>query len=534
MVSAERQTFKCFGCGEGGDIFAYYMKREGVTFPEAIKDLAQYAGVEIKDFNPPQEFQKQQLLIEINQVASKLYHYLLTEHKIGQKALQYLHDRGIPNSQIKDFHLGYAPDSWHTITDFLVKNKKFKPEDVEQTGLIIQSQKSSFYDRFRGRIMFPLLDARGNIVGFSGRLLPWTDDDKSGKYINTPETILYHKSQLLYPLYQVRDAVRKANKIIVVEGELDALSSIRAGRRYTVAVKGSALTEEQVGLIKRFAGTIILALDADEAGVNAAKRAIIVAQAKDIQIKVIHIPEGKDPDELVKNDPKKWRELVKTAMSVYDFFLKIALKNYNPDTLDGKQAISNEIIPILNQITNKVIQDHFINKLAESIHTHPEVIAKEMQRRLKSNQIGRPQPEKEKSQLDSKNRTQILSEELLALILNYYQDVSLLSIPLEDLPILSGTKIISELIAKKPKDLPKFADQLPSELQSTFDHSYLLEVEQLEPDKVPAKINNLISELAKLNLRDKLSKLRKQLNTSSSQDLRQELNQVIIKLHHYK
>ena len=533
-VSPDRQTFKCFGCGEGGDIFSFYMKREGVTFPEAIKDLAGYAGVELTDYQPPKDLEVKQHLYDINHSAAKLYQFLLTQHKIGQKALDYLKNRGLSMTIINDFQLGYAPDSWHTISDLLVQKKHFKPEDIAASGLTIKSPKGNYYDRFRGRIMFPLQDARGNIVGFSGRVLPWTEDDKSGKYINTPETPIYHKSKLLYPLYHVRDAVRKANKIVIVEGEFDALSSIRVGTRYTVAVKGSSLTTQQVNLIKRYTNTIILALDADAAGVKAAKRAIAVAQSIDIQIKVIHIPQGKDPDELIRTDYKQWKALISAAMSVYDFFIQMATTTNNPATLDGKKAITDEIIPILNQITNKVIQDHFVTKLAQILKTQPDIIAKEMHRRQKANQIGRRGID-EQSEETPKDipLNQLLMQELLTLILNNYTQIDYPQIPMDDLPDLAIKKILLRIIEDQPTDLGIFAKSLPPELQDSFDHSYLQESDPLTPEQLTHKLNNLISQLAKQHLRDKLSKLRTQLNTSSTQDLRQEINQILTKLRKY-
>jgi DNA primase len=535
FVSPERQMYKCFGCGESGDIYSFFMHREGITFPEALKDLAQKAGIELTDFKPSQDYQLKQQLIEINLAAAKLYHFLLTQHKIGQKALQYLMDRGVTKTQIKDFQLGYAPNSWRTLSDFLQK-KNFKTYDIESTGLAI-SGSHGFYDRFRGRVIFPLFDHRNNLVGFSGRLLPWTDDGKSGKYINTPETILYHKSKMLYPLYHIKESIRQKNNVIVIEGELDVLSSIRVNVTNIVAVKGSALTDDQVRLLHRFCDTIILALDADQAGIKAAKRAIEVASAADMNIKVVELSGGKDPDELIKTDPKLWKQAIKQAVGIYDFFIDVAVRENNLQTSQGKQAVSDQIIPILIKIENKVVQDHYVKKLAQVLNTQATVIESEMNRLAKKAQIDRPnisQTAAKKTQ--EKSRLDKLLTKLLNLVLHHFLQVDLSQIILEDLPISATQKILQKLITQKPKDIIKFSKSLDPELQSQFDDSFLLETEELETDKVNAKIEQILGSIAKIWLRDRLGKLRSELNqadNNSREEIKHQVNETLVRLRRY-
>ncbi|NMC36680.1 DNA primase, partial [Candidatus Beckwithbacteria bacterium] len=505
FVSPERQMYKCFGCGKSGDVFSFYMEQEGVGFSEALRDLAQQAGVELTNFQPTQDFTHKQKLIEISLAAADFYHYLLTKHQIGKKALEYLQERGVTPTQIRDFKLGYAPDNWQALTDFLTKKKKFHLNDLEETGLTIKSDRGG-YDRFRGRVMFPLYDHRGNLVAFSGRILPWTDDGKSGKYINSPETPIYHKSQMLFPLHMVKDAIRKANNVVIVEGELDVLASLRANIGYTVAVKGSALTDQQVKLLNRYCQTITLALDADSAGVAAAKRAITVAQAAEMNIKVVELSQGKDPDELVKTDPAAWRQVVKQAVGVYDFFLAQTQKNHDSLTIDGKQAISAEIVPLLSQIENRVIQDFYIKKLATLLQVEKEVIEQEIERYSKKKELGNTSNAQETT-VAVKPRVMLLADELLALVLTFYDKIAIETIPIEDMNDSALTKILAKLLQDKPKDVVSFAKTLPAELQAQFDTSFLLELPNYSDKEVVNKIQELSSQLAKLSLRDRLSRL---------------------------
>jgi len=271
MVSPERQIFKCFGCQEGGDVYGWLMKREGMEFAEALRTLADKVGIELKSFRPSKEQQVREKLLEINHLASEYYHYLLMTHKLGKKALQYLMKRGITKALMKRFKLGYSSNEWEGLINFLVKKKGYKVEELEMAGLGIKGQRG-YYDRFRNRVMFSLFDHRSRVVGFAGRV--FEKEETQAKYVNTPETSLYHKSNILYGLEITKEAVKKANKAVVVEGEIDAISSYKAGVKNVVAIKGSALTEGQVELLKRFCENIVLALDADVAGDQAARRKI--------------------------------------------------------------------------------------------------------------------------------------------------------------------------------------------------------------------------------------------------------------------
>ena len=508
-VSPELGIFKCFGCQAGGDIFSFYMRREGVEFPEALRDLAKIAGVELPDRMPGVGSDPRERLEIAHAQAVAYYHFLLTKHEVGQKALEYLKNRGVTNVQIQDFKIGYAPEGWQGLTDYLIRKKGFKGEELEQAGLSIRGGRG-FYDRFRGRLMFPLKNIRGVVVAFSGRIVPWLENEKSGgKYINSPETAIYHKSQMLFPLDYTREAVRTAGHVVVVEGELDALASLRAGVKAVVAVKGSALTAEQVKLLKRYAQTIILALDSDEAGITAAKRAAVVASVAEMQVRVVELTQGKDPDELVKTDPKAWREAVKTAVGVYDFFIQTAVRRYGTQTVEGKQAISGEIVPILNQIENLVVADHYIKQLASTLEVSPEVVRTEMQRQAKKEivSVAKAEPVPTSPQ---KSRLEQLQETVLAAVIVQYPKVDWDVFVWADWPPGAIAKIIQRIAQTKPKQWATFAKALPEELKPQFETAFLASTDsQILED--PKELKKWLSSLAILQLDDTLSKLRHQL-----------------------
>ncbi len=543
-VSSDRQIFKCFGCGKSGDIFTFYQEREGVTFFEALKDLAKIAGVELDSFEPSDEYNQKQRLLELHAAVAKLFNYLLIQHQIGKKAFLYIQERGVTSSQIKEFNLGYAPDSWRTVTDYLTRRKGYKPEEVEAAGLAIRSS-NGWYDRFRGRIMFPLTDHRGNLVGFSGRILPDLDDGKSGKYINTPETSIYHKSQLLFPLYNLKDRIRDEKSVVVVEGEFDVLSSIRASVSNVVAVKGSALTKEQISLIKRYCDTVILSLDADSAGVAAAKRAISTLQIQELTIKVVEIPNGKDPDELARSDPKAWREAVKHAVNIYDFFLDVALRQNDPKTVEGQKKMSAELLPIFSKIENKIEQDHYLKKLADTLGMAKTVIEGEMERLVKKSQINRQYISSDTNQIEKKpsSRLEALLDEQLTLVIHYWETVRIWFVPgslfaqqLADFPKSAVTSIMELLVDRQPESMISFAKTLPMQLQPKFDDCFLQEPEQMSVEKLRKSIENMQADIAKIELRDKLNKLRRDLTSTTTEQratVEQQINDVLLRFRVY-
>lgn len=382
MVSPERQIWHCFGCQKGGDIFKFMMEKESLEFKDALEILAQKAGVTLKKRGTRDKGQElTDRLFEVNQKSAQFYNYLLTENKVGKKALEYLLKRGLTDKTIKEFEIGYAPQNWETLVRFLRK-RGFSNQEMVDAGVSVASQKGG-YDRFRGRIMFPLKDPRGRVLAFSGRVL----GDELPKYINTPQTKLFDKGRFLLGLHSSKGAIKEKNEAIIVEGEMDFLMSYQSGVKNIIASKGTALTENQVEEIKKYASTILLCFDTDLAGDAAARRGIEIADKAGLNIKVIDFEGVKDPAELIKSEPEKWKEAVEGAIPIYDYYLKSVELRFNPKQAIGKRQIFNELLPIWNKISDSITREHYIEKLAAFLSVKEDFVREELDKYQKSQNI---------------------------------------------------------------------------------------------------------------------------------------------------
>ncbi|MBU3957152.1 DNA primase [Patescibacteria group bacterium] len=518
IVSPERQIFKCFGCGAGGDIFKFLMLTENIEFGEALRTLAKRAGVKLRRYQPSESEKQKQLLYEINHLASEYYHYLLTKHPAGKKALNYILGRGITRESLARFKLGYSPNLWEALQDYLVKKKRYRTEDLERAGLVIKSEKRrGYYDRFRGRLMFTLRDHRNNVVGFAGRTLDPKQEE--AKYINSPETLVYHKSDLLYGLVETKAAIKKADEAIVVEGELDAVSSIQSGVENVVALKGTALTQGQVDLLGRFTKNVTLAMDQDVAGDQAARRGIELADAADMAIKVVVVKGGKDPDEVAQKSPKLWRQLVKKAVPIYDYFLDSAFSRFDARTAEGKRRISLELTPILVKISNKVVQSHYIRQLADRLRVEEEAVAAEVAKFITEESAKAPSERKDYEKVETMNRREILEEYLLALAFQSENWVLLRKREIQQLIKTPRFQRIIEALSGylkryKTLDSQRLAKMLPAELKEAFDRLYLLEITDLieSEEKFRKELAKIKLALKKLGLKEGLKEIGSQIS----------------------
>jgi len=368
MVSKDRQTWHCFGCGKGGDIFSFVQEIEGSEFPEALRMLAKKANVELKPANPQLHNAKTKLL-DILKLTAAFYRKVLTDAEGAKVARDYLTKRGINEDAAEDFQIGYSPTTWDAVLTFLVK-KGFKEQDVFDAGLAVKRDKGTgFYDRFRGRLMFPIRDVNGMVVGFGGRILEEAQGDAASgaKYINTPETLVYGKGRILYGLDQAKQAIKQADLAVLVEGYMDLISSHQAGVNNVVAVSGTALTEQQVKLLKRYTTNLALAFDADLAGGEAARRGIDQALNADLHVKVITIPDAKDPDELIKQDPAKWRNAIAGAQRIVDYSFNRALKGADLTDVDVKKRAAKQLLPVISRLPDPVEQSHYLQELARKL-----------------------------------------------------------------------------------------------------------------------------------------------------------------------
>ncbi len=508
MVSPELQIFKCFGCGESGDVFSFLEKYEGMEFPEALKYLADRAGIKLvkTKFSDSSDREK---LVEIHSQTLKFYNYLLLSHPLGKRALEYLvKDRGLSKSSIEEFKLGYSPENSLLIKKFLVDKHKFNPQDLERAGIAI-IRGSNIYDRFNGRVIFSLFDHRGNPIGFSGRVLPWDKRD-TGKYINSPESPIYHKSKVLYGLNITRQFIKKKKVAIVVEGELDLISSYQAGIRNVVAIKGSALTEDQVKLLSRFAPKFILALDSDFAGDAAARRGITVAQNSGVEVKVAKISKYKDPDDAARGDIESYKNDLIHSEGVWDFLIDSVFNRFNAGMGEGKAKISKELIPALAEIEDKIVQAHYTNVIAEKLSVPLTAVADQLAKFVKGDKSTQ---EEEETPIKEKGREELLEERFLALC--FQSDPSFLlkegnkNLIVNPLHIKILAELEKYLAGKSKFDAGEFGRNLPKELFDGYSTMVLKENQSLEdkPDELKKELDLVKKELTILGIKDNLKVL---------------------------
>ena len=377
MVSRDKQFWHCFGCNESGDIFTFIQKMEGLEFIEALRLLAQKAGVKLVSQNPELTNQKNRLL-DICLLAANFWHRQLLEAPLAQKARDYLGSRQVDEKTIADFKIGYAQDSWDALIKFL-KSKNFSDQEIFLAGLSVKKERGvDFYDRFRDRLMFPLNDLHGNPIGFTGRTLK--ADETGGKYINTPQTILYNKSLVLFNLDKAKQEIKKQDLAIIVEGQMDAISTYEAGSRNVIASSGTALTSDQIRILKRYSNNIAIAFDADLAGDHAAKRGIDLALAEEMNVKVILTPEGKDPDECIKNNPALWFEAVKNAKSIMEYYFDQTFSRVDSGSAEGKKQAAKILLPVIGKIGSKIEQSHWLQKLASRLNVSEQILREALPR----------------------------------------------------------------------------------------------------------------------------------------------------------
>lgn len=467
IVSPERESWHCFGCGKGGDIFTFVMEYDHVDFPEALEDLAEITGVKLtRRVGDTPEAKLKQKIFEVNHLASEYYNYILTTHKLGEKARDYLKHRGVSDKSIKTFSLGYSPNSWDALSLFL-KKKGYDSQLLDRAGLVSRGR----YDMFRGRVMFTLKDHRGNVVGFSGRVLDPTV--KEAKYINTPETPVYIKGNVLYGLDVTKGTIQKENEAVVMEGELDVISSFQEGIGNVVAIKGSALTEGHVNLLRRFAERLTFALDSDLAGDAAERRGIEIADRAGLDMRVVVLPSGKDPDEAARENSTALKKAIKDAIPIYDYFISSATKRFDVSTAFGKKKIGEELAPVLVKIENPIVQGHYVKKLADVIDVKEDDVREIMRR------AGRGGPETKESATREKETTMGEKIELYVLALLLQGKTGEL-VPPSDFSNLAIKKIIEHLGIflkdNKTFDIKAFADSLPKELVPTLDEAFLWDI----------------------------------------------------------
>ena len=363
----DKQFWHCFGCSEGGDVFTFYQKMENVDFRDAIKELARRAGVTLPEFDPKADSERAAALAVLEDASR--YYEAAYKHAAGTRAQAYLTKRGVKPETIAEFRIGYAPATWDSAVKAL-RGKGHSVDDIMAAGLAIPSDKNrSHYDRFRDRIMIPLRDEKGTVVGFTGRILPDSPEaEKTGKYVNTPETIGYKKRRLVYALDRAKGQIKKADFAVLVEGNMDAVSSHEAGVKNVVAVSGTAFSTDQIDILKRYCTRIALAFDADIAGQNAAARALPHAWKNGLQVMVVILPPGfKDPDEVIRKDPQLWVKAISGARDMIEYSIEQAIASVKPHDAYGKRKAIQSLKTVFELLDDPVLRDHWIHETAQKL-----------------------------------------------------------------------------------------------------------------------------------------------------------------------
>jgi len=505
MVSPDRQIFKCFGCGEGGDVFAFLKKMEGLEFGEALRLLASKVGVQLKEYKPSLAEKRKETLLEISGLASNLFHYLLTKHSLGKNALDYLKARGVIKKSVDNFRLGFSPNQKKFLFQFLVK-KGYLPADIISTGLVIATSDGPI-DRFRGRIIFPISDIQGRVTAFSGRSVGSLEP----KYLNSPETLIFNKSKTLYGINLAKASIKKEKAAVLVEGNLDVISSHQVGVENVVAPLGTALTIQQVENLKKLSDTVIFAFDTDLAGDAAEKRGIEIVEEAGMNMKVVQLLEGKDPDEVIKKNPHLWKKVLKEAVPIYDYFINSAVGRYGVDSAEGKRRVVNEVIPTLSKLTDEILRSHYLQQLSAKVGVEEtdlrELVDKYVSGDRKGSEI--------KEVLDkplSPRVGSIVEKYLLALVVQSGQIEKGVA---PELFTDNSYQEIFKLIKQYKKENEKwrvkaFAKNLPEALLPAFDDILLFDIDEevLElPSKLEQEINVCANRLKELSLRKKLKEL---------------------------
>ncbi len=394
-VSQEKQIYKCFACGAGGNSFTFLRDIENISFIEAVRQLADRAGIALPDAKPADPDQQEVFdqLYRANELAVKYFHHLLTQDEKAADAMAYLEKRGINRDIIDAFSLGYAPDQWDGFLQVATR-RKFSPQILERAGLVLANQKGTgFYDRFRNRITFPIHAATGRPVAFGARAL---DPDEQAKYINSPETPVYNKSATLYGLWRNRDAIRDAGVALVVEGYMDLIALTQYGTENAVASSGTALTTDQARLLRRYAPKTILIFDGDTAGATAAMRGIGSLFEVGLEVRVVTLPEDHDPDSYVRaQGPDGLLRLTENAAPAIDFLMEQFAQRDDLSTIDGKTRTANALAELVGRIKDNALKQLVIKDIAEKIGIDEETLISisQTQRRTTRPQNGQPEPE---------------------------------------------------------------------------------------------------------------------------------------------
>ncbi|MDD4876111.1 MAG: DNA primase [Dehalococcoidales bacterium] len=360
-VYPEQQSWHCFGaCNTGGDVLSFIMKKEGMEFGEALRLLAQKAGVSIPSRTEPKAKENErEKIYQINQVAVEYFHNLLLNSPAAEQTRKYITSRGLLPKTVVDFQLGFSLNKWDALKQYFGE-RGYSDNELLVAGLVIESEDGGIHDRFRNRLMFPIYNNRGQIVGFGARVL----DDTMPKYLNSPQTIVFEKSGCLYGINLAAAAIRQKDSMVIVEGYMDVITAHQNGFNNVVASMGTAVTERQIDILKRLSKNVVFALDADEAGEEAMLRSVSYENNLNAEVKIAVLPKGKDPDNVIKEDIKIWQKLLEESLPVLDYTFNMSIPQFNINTARGKSLLVDKLLPVINEMKDIVRRTHYMQKLA--------------------------------------------------------------------------------------------------------------------------------------------------------------------------
>jgi len=530
IVFPDTQTWHCFGaCSTGGDIFSFIMRYENLDFRGALRVLAERAGISLRPLSEQERERQQQIerLRRINAIAAEYYHQTLLASDAARYARNYLKERGVAPETITAFQIGYAPDAWHALQEHL-QSQGFSVESGLEAGLLVQSDRGRIYDRFRKRIIFPIRDVRGYVVGFGGRAL----GDGEPKYINTPQTLLFDKGSILYGIHLARDTIRETGTVVLVEGYMDVIIPHQFGFHNLVAVMGTALTEAHINVLRPITQTLILAFDPDEAGRRAVERSVETARTHlstqaipvptpsgiltfeeklEAEIRILTLPEGLDPDEVVRSNPSHWEELVTQALPVAEYLTNRVLDEEDVRTAKGKRRAAERLLPIFATIVNPVERSHYVQQLARRIQVDERLLFEDLERlrrrkrRSRSNQPSHKDPAQQTATgqgIDSHTKLEIHCLQLLLRAPQLLSDEPFVNLIANSLlneshrQLLEQLRQVVNLIGSAQPTLEEILSELDSETKQRVES--LLHTRQSYPDLPPEMIRE---DLAKSSTR---------------------------------
>jgi len=519
IISPDRQIWHCFGCHRGGDIIKFLMEYENLEFYEALSILAEKAGVDLKKISPVEQKQFGVLY----DIALKAKDFFKKNLLNSAEALNYLKSRGLKNETIQEFELGLSPSGFDELTRHFI-NLGYSVSDIEKSGLAFKNKSGLYIDRFRERIIFPIYNQFGKIVGFGGRILPWAKNiEETAKYINSPDSLIYNKSRIIYGLHKAKNFIKDAGFVVLVEGYMDFLMSYQDAIKNVVAVSGTSLTSDQLKILRRFSDEIVFCFDADSAGQDATERSIDQAISNDFNVKIVKLTEVKDPAELVLKSPGKLKILIKESQPIIDFYFdrfKISnIKNISNSEISHLKKNIRLVLTKINNLSNSVERNFWIKQLAEKTGLNEESLLEELEK------ISSEKKEEKIEEVDKKktsfSRLETISQRLIALMLleknlqNSYKNFS-------DFFPDDYKKVFNNLTKNE-----KLENQKQEELANYILLNSSIEIEDENQENLEKEFNELVKELKKEYFKEQRESLARALKEAENQGDEEKVNLIL-------